>query len=89
MIYKNYFELPDGAYCRPKPVNNEVPNYDFSPKESWVTERMPVGYVANREWQTKDKTITITESEFDHAHYRVGLSHASPNAMALKNELFK
>lgn len=96
MIYDNYFQIPDGSMCRPR---SGMEIY-FYPKEDWIRKTVPKwsGYLfsdALGQWETLEKTITITEQDFDAAvNKHGGDSRGCPENIqwalnVIKRELFK
>lgn len=87
MIFDNYFQVPDGALCRP--IENEKRFFIY--KERWrdtlIDAHRPS--IILGKWETQEKTITITEREFDEAIERARIYKGFPFSSAIKEELFK
>lgn len=67
MIYENYFQVPDGALCKPAGFEKRC----FAPKESWKNgnAEQEVRAILGA-WEAQEKSITISEREFDEAFKR-------------------
>lgn len=63
MIYKTYFDVPDGAKCRPYARGNGS-FYQFADKSSWRENAVQIcTNVTLDKWETEEKKIEISREE--------------------------
>lgn len=63
MIYKTYFDVPDGAKCRPYARGNGS-FYQFADKSSWRENAVQIcTNVTLDKWETEEKKIEISRED--------------------------
>ena len=86
MIYENYFQVPDDELCRPYGYSDSMMNKAYWPQT--VVSGRSCDFLGK--WETKEKTITITEREFNDAVRACKVStYPTIFINLLKKELFK